>query len=177
MGKTGPKRTFSPDKKELEGLYQEMSGRKIAEHYGVGETVVWKRLKEHGIALYGFENGGHRKKTGREFSREHREALSKAKIGKWTGDKNPNWNGGSHEKNMAVRRSGAYRQWKLAARERANNKCERCGVEQGSVCDCCGTQISLHVHHIKSFAKFPDLRFDRRNSEVLCPMCHKCSHD
>lgn len=176
MAKTGPKRSFNPPKEELEALYQEMSGRKIADHYGVGETVVWKRLKEHGIALYGFQSGGHRKKTGREFTRQHRENLSKAHRGRWAGSKNPNWKGGVHEKNMELRRSGQYRQWKLASRERAGNKCEECGVEHGSVCRCCGTKIGLHVHHIRSFAKNPELRFDPENSRVLCPKCHHCSH-
>ena len=42
--------------------------RQIADTYGVGETVVWKRLKEFGIKLHDYEKGGHRLRPGRIFS-------------------------------------------------------------------------------------------------------------
>jgi len=177
MRRRGYPKSFDPPRDELERLYQKYSMKQISRKFHVGETTVWTRLKEHGITLRGFEDGGHRKKPGREFSRAHRENLSKAHRGKWAGDKNPNWNGGANEKNLAARRTGAYRQWKLAALERAGNACEVCGVKRGTVCQCCGNKITLHVHHIKSFAKHVDERFNPENSQVLCPKCHHRNHN
>jgi len=169
-------RTFDPPKEELERLYQEQSMLDIAKHFGVGETVVWKRLTEHGIKLRDYEAGGHRLKPGRIFSTEARQNMSKAKRGKWLGEKNPHWKGGVHQKHLQMRASGAYKQWKQEALELRGHKCQDCGVAQSSICECCGTHIRLHVHHVQSFAHFPESRFDPLNSEVLCPKCHFSRH-
>jgi transposase len=174
LGIAVTKRRFDPPAEELRQMYQAMSMSKIAEHYGVGETVVFKRLKEHGIKVDTI--GNHRLKTGRKFSLEHRKNLSLAHTGRWVGDKNPHWKGGVHVKNLAERASGAYKQWRVAALELKGSACEQCGVKQGSMCQCCGTSVRLHVHHIKSFASHPELRYDATNAEVLCPKCHFSRH-
>lgn len=171
----GARRVFDPPASELNQLYQTMSMAQIAEHYSVGETVVFKRLKEHGIEVEGFIN--HRLKTGKTFSPEHRQALSKVKTGKWAGAKNPNWNNGVRAANLQARSTGEYKQWRYAALARSSFACECCGIAQGTLCNCCGHRISLHVHHIKSFAQFPEVRFDPKNSEVLCPKCHHAKHN
>lgn len=171
----GPVRAFNPSAEDLKGLYETMTLREIAELYGVGETVVWTRLKELGIAIEGKPNG-HRGLPGRERSRAWKEATSIAKRGKWAGEKNPHWKGGIHQVNLRERGSGAYRQWKLKALELHGKACQKCGVAQGTTCGCCGHKISLHVHHVQSFAAHPELRYDPSNSEVLCPKCHATSH-
>lgn len=175
--RTGPARRFKPSAEELERLYQTMSMREIADAYGVGETVVFNRLKEHGIVLSGFENGGHRKKTGKIFSETHRDNLAKSlrAIGRG-GAANPRWNGGTTDENLRLRRSGAYAEWKRKALELRGSKCQECGINNRHVCECCGTLVVLHVHHVKSFADYPDIRFDPQNSEVLCPKCHWTRH-
>lgn len=71
--------------------------KEIAEHYGVGETVVFKRLKEHGIALDGIGPGGHRKVKGKPKSPEHIAAMRRGRLGKYVGEANPNWRGGASE--------------------------------------------------------------------------------
>ncbi len=91
-------REFNPDPAELNDLYQKYSMRDIALKYNVGETVVWKRLRENGIKLRGHEDGGHRKKPGRGFSGGHREKLRRAQPARGArGPKNPNWRGGLAE--------------------------------------------------------------------------------
>jgi len=52
LRRQGPVRSFSPSKAELTAMYKRdgMSMRAIATHYGVGETVVFKRLSEFGLA-------------------------------------------------------------------------------------------------------------------------------
>ena len=174
--KTGPKRSFLIEKSELEKLYHQMPAKKIAELYGVGETVVHGRIKEFGITLPGIENPRRRPK---KFSPEHLAAIVAAgakRRGKWVGDKNPRWKDGATEKNLEARRSGAYKQWKLESLARANNQCQECGVKRGAICPCCGVKASLHVHHVLAFAKFPEHRFDPDNSEVLCSKCHHSRH-
>src|SRR5690242_14377752 len=139
----GPKRTFNPDPGELRKLYQKMSMRDIANALGVGETVVFKRLKEHGIVLEGHENGGHRVKKGRIKTEAHRRNHSESlkKGGKVAWDKNPRWKGNATDENQRLRRTGAYKRWKIAALELRGNKCQDCGVAHRSICESCGTQV------------------------------------
>lgn len=47
--------------------------------------------------------------------------------------------------------------------ERDNWTCQTCGIRG----------IYLEVHHIKSWAKFPELRYDLKNAVTLCLECHK----
>lgn len=173
--KRGGRRAFDPPKEVLEKLYQEMSMRQIAQRFEVGETVVFKRLKEHGIELKDHKN--HRLKPGRVFSESHKQNISKAQkqLG-LVGEKNPNWKGGLTEINRRARTGWEAREWREKSLEKANFKCQKCGVLHGHVCDCCGLKVTLHVHHIHSFAKFPELRYDPENSEVLCPRCHREEH-
>lgn len=173
--KRGGRRSFDPPRETLSDLYQKMSMAEIAKHFGVGETVVFNRLKEHGIELK--EHKNHRLKPGRVFSEQHKANIKKVQIAKAAyGEKNPNWKGGLTETNRKLRQSWQARDWKKQALELANHKCQECGVLDGSMCECCGTKVRLHVHHIKSFAKHPDLRFDVTNAEVLCPKCHYKKH-
>ena len=133
--KRGGRRSFDPSKEVLEALYQEKSMREIADHFGVGETVVFKRLKEHGIELK--EHGNHRLKPGRIFSEEHKQNIRKSLIARVSyGDKNPNWKGGLTEKNRRARGSWEYREWKKRSLERANYKCEKCGIADNKICEC-----------------------------------------
>lgn len=174
----GGRRTFNPSKQVLQRLYQKLSMKQIARRFDVGETVVWKRLKEYGIKLRDFEDGGHRKKPGRTFSDQHRKNISKALRNTYRDDptKHPCWKGGATERNLRLRRSGAYKQWRIEAKALHKNRCQECGVENKSVCECCGTKVTLHLHHIRSFAKYPESRFDPANSELLCPKCHYARH-
>lgn len=43
-------------------------------------------------------------------------------------------------------------------------------------CARCGATDNLQGHHIKSYAKFPDLRNEPTNIEVLCGNCHATEH-
>ncbi len=73
-----------------------MSMKQLAEHYGVGQTAVFNRIKEHGIVLDAAPVGGHRKTTGKVFTAEHIENLRKANTQRAAaGSANPNWKGGS----------------------------------------------------------------------------------
>lgn len=63
------------------------------------------------------------------------------------------------------RNNTQYRRWKQAVLERDNYTCTRCGSKE-----------NLHVHHIKSFSEFPELRYDVNNGATLCKECHRMEH-
>ena len=77
------------------------------------------------------------------------------------GDKNPNWKGGIDKIIRGERRSREYRRWKQAIRQR------------DKVCIVCGSSERLQAHHIKSFTRYPELRFDITNGQLLCWNCHR----
>jgi len=46
--------------------------------------------------------------------------------------------------------------------------CVKCGFRSQK-----GKYIPIQAHHIKSFSKYPELRFELSNAETLCKDCHK----
>jgi 5-methylcytosine-specific restriction endonuclease McrA len=173
--KKGGRRDFDPPAKDLAELYQSMSMAQIAEKFNVGETVVWKRLHEHGIELRDFKNHRLILKPGRVFSknpsREHQQRS--ARQDRPAESQLEGWK--SYPKS-AIAGSIEYREWKLAVLNLRGNKCQECGRENGWECDCCGHRVVLHVHHVESFARVPERRFDPTNSGVLCSKCHHRRH-
>lgn len=63
--------------------------------------------------------------------------------------------------------------WSLAVRERANHKCEFCGVSKGNI-NKNNKKIKIDAHHLLS-RKIKDcpLKFDIRNGVGVCSFCHK----
>ncbi len=167
----GPKKSFDPPKEELVALYATKSMAQIAAFYGVGESVVFTRLKAHGIG--GISRSA--RLSGVCKSAEHVEKM-RNRITDQSGDKNPNWKGGVSSEAKRARSRSEYRDWKLAVLQRASFKCERCGVEQGSVCKCCGARTVLHAHHKVQFAVDPSLRYVVENGIALCNRCHHQEH-
>lgn len=56
-----------------------------------------------------------------------------------------------------------YSKWRKEVKERDNNQCQWPG---------CGSHKRLQVHHIKTWAKYPALRFTTANGITLCRKCH-----
>lgn len=79
-----------------------------------------------------------------------------------TRENNPNWQGGKCNKNKLERDSEQYRQWRIQVMERDDYTCQICRQVGGN----------LEVHHIKSFAKFKELRYILDNGITLCKKCH-----
>lgn len=69
---------------------------------------------------------------------------------------------GKTKRNERVRKSLAYKNWRISVFERDNYKC----VE-------CGNAGYLHADHIKPFALHPKLQLDINNGRTLCIDCHK----
>ena len=65
------------------------------------------------------------------------------------------------------RHIAAQSDWRNQVFIRDNYTCRRCGKIGGE----------LHAHHIKSWALFPELRFDVENGKTLCKYpCHRDEH-
>jgi 5-methylcytosine-specific restriction endonuclease McrA len=41
------------------------------------------------------------------------------------------------------------------------------------MCVWCGNTKNLNADHIKSYAKYPEFRYDLSNGRVLCEDCHR----
>jgi hypothetical protein len=99
--------------------------------------------------------------TGRSISAETREKLSVAHKGK-IGPSSSHWLGGITPINMVIRHCDDYVAWRTAVFQSDNYTCQECG-QRG---------VPLEAHHIKSFAHYPELRFDVDNGITLCEKCH-----
>lgn len=66
------------------------------------------------------------------------------------------------------RRSDQYNNWRRRILRRDKNKCRNCGIGK--------EESKLHAHHILSYAKFAQFRFDDWNGKVLCRRCHALVH-
>ncbi len=73
------------------------------------------------------------------------------------------WKGGITKISYAIRCSLEYKMFLRKVLKRDNYICQKCGKRSGN----------KEVHHIKSFAKYPSLRFNILNGITLCPSCHK----
>ncbi|MHA1225148.1 MAG: NUMOD3 domain-containing DNA-binding protein [Candidatus Hodarchaeales archaeon] len=88
------------------------------------------------------------------------------------GREHPNWKGGITPKNNEIRNSPKYRKWRQNVLRRDNYTCQKCGLKGGWNREL-KRRIVLEAHHIKSFAKYPKLRFVIRNGITLCRNCHR----
>jgi len=64
-------------------------------------------------------------------------------------------------------RSKAYKQWRMNVFLRDNFSCQCCGARG----------VYLEVHHIKSWSKYPELRYELNNGVALCKDCHKLTNN
>jgi hypothetical protein len=79
-----------------------------------------------------------------------------------SGENHPNWKGGiSRDKHVSTE----YIHWRKKVFERDNYTC------QNKECNKRG--VYLEPHHIKSWVKYPKLRYEINNGLTLCRECHK----
>lgn len=79
------------------------------------------------------------------------------------GKNNLNWKGGVNPLNLKIRTSLEYKIWRRSVFERDQWMCVLGGKNHG---------CKLQAHHIKPFARYPELRFDLNNGITLCVNCH-----
>lgn len=79
------------------------------------------------------------------------------------GDKSPHWKGGTYgtERHRLMSQS-EYKQWRSDVFKRDNWTCQTCQARG----------VYLEAHHIKSWSKYPELRYELSNGVTLCKECH-----
>lgn len=90
-----------------------------------------------------------------------RAGVFEGRVVLWT-SKVPPW----EKKDQDIRKTKAYKEWRLNVFTRDNYKCQECGQVGGE----------LNAHHIKHFSTHKKLRFDLNNGITLCVECHRKVH-
>lgn len=81
---------------------------------------------------------------------------------KMRGANNPHWKGGKTVEDKALRMSLESKEWRRKIFERDAFTCQVCRQ----------VGVYLEAHHIKSWANYPELRFELDNGVALCLDCH-----
>lgn len=148
---------------------------------GVGKKISAKLKGRPNLALKGQKFPG-RKNSG-QFSKGI-EPWNKGKTGVYTpeqirhisegtkrnalrGPDNPAWKGGIVRLIDEDRQTSQYSEWRTAVFRRDNYTCQICEQIGGK----------LVAHHIKSYADFPELRFEVNNGITLCRSDHSRLHN
>lgn len=158
----GKKQMVSPCFRDRPFCSRECMGKWMSTNQNGENSNHWQggKLKRNCIICgkeFEFDKGDlKRRKVSRIFC-----SISCKAIYYSAGEKNPNWKGGIQPEYLRIRNSREAKEWKKDVLERDNYACQNCGEMEG-----------LHVHHIKSFAKHPTLRFEIKNGVTLCRKCH-----
>jgi hypothetical protein len=144
----------------------------IAIEVGCSDSHIWYLVKKFGIT--GRLRGATLK--GRVYSLETLEKMAQGQMGKMLGENNPRWKGGVSTDATQIRKKAIYYTFRQRVLRFKGKVCAHCGVDLISPCPCCNVKPVRHVHHLQSFADFPELRFDSNNAIVLCEKCHRAEH-
>lgn len=79
-------------------------------------------------------------------------------------EKNPRWMGGVCIDNDG-RKSKEYNAWRKAVKKKDKFCCQVCGDTK-----------DLEIHHLDSYVKFPEKRYEIDNGVCICQTCHQLFH-
>jgi len=90
-----------------------------------------------------------------------------------TGKDHPSWRGGVTPLRNAFYSSEEWKAACVSVWHRDDAMCQRCGLDHRNINR---QEKRFHIHHIKSFAMFPELRASPDNLILLCDTCHRWVH-
>lgn len=186
------------EKDELHRLYmvEKLSANEIAERVKRNPKRVWEWLKDDGIETRprGHDERqhfkpGHKICVGRKHSEKAKNAIRRARIADGskglflpngdhvlkgrTGPDHPSWKGGATPERQAFYATDEWKSACVSVWKRADAHCERCGKDHRTIDR---TETHFCVHHVASFAEFPELRAEPDNLTLLCLPCHLWVH-
>jgi len=85
------------------------------------------------------------------------------------GAANPNWKGGISPERQRIQSSAEYQAFVRQVCERDGHRCRRCGEHSTQ-------KRGMHVHHVKPWDEYPELRMEMSNAALLCRACHEWVH-
>jgi len=103
----------------------------------------------------------HKKSVKRLYCSWHCSNLAHSSKNHW------NWKGGITRGNHR-RETKEYKDWRLKVYRKDYFTCQDCGKH----CN----KTNIVAHHLKSWDKYPKLRFKIDNGITLCRACHKIKH-
>ncbi len=77
------------------------------------------------------------------------------------GPNNPGWKDDKYSESRKARNSKLSKEWRDTVFTRDEGKCRKCDSGE-----------NLRGHHLFSFARYPDLRFEISNGITFCNLCH-----
>lgn len=104
----------------------------------------------------------HSEETKDKIKQTLKEKYPNGRIGKDAA----NWQGGKVKQTLLERWSEKNKQFRHFIFEKDDFTCQICGQRGGY----------LHCHHIKEWAKYPELRYEPDNCITLCRECHYKQH-
>lgn len=78
------------------------------------------------------------------------------------GNNHWNWKGGISGENTKLKNTLKYKEWRMSVYRKNYFTCQECGYKGDDIV----------AHHIRSWAKYPELRFDINNGITFCRSCH-----
>lgn len=105
-----------------------------------------------------------RKKVGtRKKGYKHTEDAKKRMSKNRSGSNNGSWKGGITPETRKQRNSVQIKLLREKCFKRDKWTCQECGARS----------VYIEAHHLKSWARYPELRFVLENLQTLCKECHQ----
>lgn len=153
------------DKGQVKKMY--LAGKSapiIAKELGTSVSPIYSIIRKEGITRTISEAlKGKSVWHGRRHKKETREKISRARLGKYTKNENPNWKGGIKHTSQYKRLGFAYKSWRIEVKRR-DGKCLECNNVENLV--------AHHIVPVRSIKNI-ELLTDLQNGITLCKKCHK----
>ena len=141
---------------------KEKSAKQIAKEQGCKENNILYFLAKFRIPRWTMKEIRKRKHWGLEGKQN-------GMFGRY-GKLNPNWNGGHSPERQSKYAKYFWKELAKSILKRDNYTCQKCNYYRKD------NKRKLVIHHIKSWSRFPELRFEPSNLITLCEKCHKIIH-